>query len=367
MAILRHYESLKLMAVYFVTGKLGAGKSLTSVGRIREAFLRGAPVATNLDINLRFMLGRNKKNTRLFRVPDKPNLQDLEALGRGNPTYDERKNGLLVLDECGTWFNSRTWNDKSRQHIINWFLHARKLGWDIIFIVQDISIVDKQVRLALAEHTVFCRRLDRMQVPIISSLIRILSFGTLRLPLPKLHIGIVKYGDSVQSLTVDKWNLWGTDLYATYDTKQAFSDNYDRGTYSVLPPYLTHGRYTVTYTARNLMRITKIYARKYSRLTCLAVGVIASFLVTYFVIPHENIQDKKESEPTVITKKIDFKNYKISSFMRAPGEPVYFQLDNGSNRLTSSELTSTGYQFEIVSSCQIIIRQGEKNEIITCH
>lgn len=97
------------------------------------------------------------------------------------------------------------------------------------------------------------------------------------------------------------------------------------------------------------------------------MGVIASFLVTYFVIPHENIQDKKESEPTVITKKIDFKNYKISSFMRAPGEPVYFQLDNGSNRLTSSELTSTGYQFEIVSSCQIIIRQGEKNEIITCH
>ncbi|GAL09053.1 hypothetical protein JCM19233_18 [Vibrio astriarenae] len=120
----------------FCHGKIRAGKSLTSVGRIRDAFERGAPVATNLDINLKNMLGRDKKNTRLYRLPDKPQLIDLEAIGNGNTTYDEAKNGLLVLDECGTWFNSRTWNDKSRQDVINWFLHARKLGWDLIFIVQ---------------------------------------------------------------------------------------------------------------------------------------------------------------------------------------------------------------------------------------
>ena len=355
------------MAVYFVTGKLGAGKSLTAVGRIREAFLRAAPVATNLDINLRFMLGRNKKNTKLYRIPDKPNLADLNALGRGNTTYDESKNGLLVLDECGTWFNSRTWNDKSRQDVINWFLHARKLGWDIIFIVQDISIVDKQARLALAEHTVFCRRLDRMQVPIISTLIRLLSFGQLRLPLPKLHIGIVKYGDNVNSLTVDKWYLWGTDLYASYDTKQAFSDHYEHSTYSVLPPYYTHGRYTVPYTMRNIMRITKIYARQYSRITLFLIGAVLSGLITYAVMPTPEddapiIKQAKKAAPS----KFDFTGYKIAAYMLMPDEPLFFELDRSGNRINSHELLAMGYTFQASSRCNITISQGEQHETITC-
>ena len=355
------------MAVYFVTGKLGAGKSLTSVGRIREAFLRGSPVATNLDINLVSMLGRNKRNTRLYRVPDKPSLADLEALGKGNTSYDESKNGLLVLDECGTWFNSRTWNDKSRQDVINWFLHARKLGWDIIFIVQDISIVDKQARLALAEHTVFCRRLDRMQIPIISTLIRVASLGQLRLKLPKLHIGIVKYGDNAQSLTVDKWHLWGVELYDSYDTKQAFSDHYQHGTYSVLPPYYTHGRYTVPYTIRNLMRLTKIYARKYSRLTMFTFGVICSFLITQMVTPSpEPVEHVAQVTPDLSTKSVDFSGAKIVSFMRAPNAPLFFEIDKNGTRFNSIELSALGYTFEADSRCQIRIIQGDSHEQIFC-
>ena len=355
------------MAVYFVTGKLGAGKSLTSVGRIRDALERAAPVATNLDIKLHFMLGRNKKNTRLYRVPDKPTLQDLEALGKGNNTYDESKNGLLVLDECGTWFNSRTWNDKSRQAVINWFLHARKLGWDIIFIVQDISIVDKQARLALAEHTVFCRRLDRMQIPILSTLIRILSFGQLKLPLPKLHIGIVKYGDNAQSLTVDKWHLWGNDLYASYDTKQAFSDHYEHGTYTVLPSWYTHARYTVPYTLRNIMRITKIYLRKYSRLTMFTAGSVITFGLTFLVAPSPQVISQTESvQASTSFKEVDLSGAQIVSFMRAPNQPIYFEIDKSGVRFNSVELSSLGYTFDVVSRCHINLIQGESNEQIFC-
>ena len=357
------------MAVYFVTGKLGAGKSLSAVGRIRDAFYRGVPVATNLDIKLQFMLGRNKRNTRLFRVPDKPTIEDLLILGKGNVSYDESKNGLLVLDECGTWFNSRTWNDKSRQDVINWFLHARKLGWDIIFIVQDISIVDKQARLALAEHTVFCRRLDRMQIPFISTAIRMLSLGQLKLKLPKLHIGIVKYGDSAQSMTVDKWNLWGVDLYASYDTKQAFSDHYEHGTYSVLPSWYTHGRYTVSYTWRNIVRITKIYCRKYSRIAMFAAGVVISFVITELVMPEPQIQqivetklDDKGNEFPVV----DLSDYRIVSYMRAPNRPLYFEIDNNGTRLNSIELSALGYSFEPVNKCHIKLIQGDSYEQIFC-
>lgn len=45
----------------------------------------------------------------MIRLPDKPSLNDLLAIGVGNTSYDESRNGLLVLDECGTWFNSRSW------------------------------------------------------------------------------------------------------------------------------------------------------------------------------------------------------------------------------------------------------------------
>lgn len=112
------------MAVYVVTGKLGAGKTLVAVGKIKDKLNRGCPVATNLDLRLNKLIGEKARNTRVYRIPDKPQLADLEAIGRGNESYDEAKNGLLVLDECGTWFNSRSWADKSRQAVIDWFLHA---------------------------------------------------------------------------------------------------------------------------------------------------------------------------------------------------------------------------------------------------
>ncbi len=138
------------MAFYFVTGKLGNGKTLCSVGRIRDKLRQGCTIATNINLDLVAMLGAHAKNCRVIRVPDKPTVDDLHLIGNANLTYDENQNGLLVLDECGTWFNSRNWQDKSRMSVNNWFLHARKLGWDVLLIVQDISIVDSQARDALS-------------------------------------------------------------------------------------------------------------------------------------------------------------------------------------------------------------------------
>ncbi|MGF1741465.1 assembly protein [Vibrio profundum] len=356
------------MAVYFVTGKLGAGKSLTSVGRIKEALIRGVPVATNLDLNLCAMLGRYTKKTQCYRVPDKPTLQDLDALGNGNQSYDESKNGLLVLDECGTWFNSRTWNDKSRQDVINWFLHARKKGWDIIFIVQDISIVDKQARLALAEHTVFCRRLDRMQIPIVSSAIRIITLGLIHLKLPKLHIGIVKYGDNAQALTVDKWHLWGTELYATYDTKQIFSSHYEDGVYMKLPTWYSHGRYRVPYTARNIMRITKIVARKYSRLTMFTLGSLLSLGVSLLYTSETNtvtnVMTSTVEKPNY--QAFNFSGYRITSYMQTPDGQLSFEIDKDGQRKNSMELAAMGYQFTAKSRCHITVNRGGPSHELYC-
>lgn len=266
------------MAVYFVTGKLGSGKTLASVGRIRDRLAAGAPVATNLDLNLVAMCGPRAKTPVVYRLPDKPGLDDFLAIGKGNETYDESKNGLVVLDECGTWFNSRTWGDKERQAIINWFLHARKLGWDIIFIVQNIGIVDKQARLTLAEHVVYCRRLDKLTIPFVSTISKIITGKAITFP--KLHFAAVKYGDQINAMRVDMWWYFGHDLYDAYDTKQGFSDFYPHTTHQLLSPWLTRGRYMVPMNWSNFMRMTKIYWKQFNRPVVaaffFAVGVAAA-------------------------------------------------------------------------------------------
>ena len=69
------------MAVYFVTGKLGQGKTLASVGRLREYLVAGRRVAGNLEIQPERLSGLTKgADVSYTRLPDKPRLDDLDAL-----------------------------------------------------------------------------------------------------------------------------------------------------------------------------------------------------------------------------------------------------------------------------------------------
>lgn len=355
------------MPIYFVTGKLGSGKSIASVARIKEKLDKGLPVATNLNIDLKEMLGRNKKNTRLYRVPDKPEARDLEALGVGNKSYDEDLNGLLVLDECGTWFNSRTWADKGRQAVINWLLHARKLGWDVIFIIQDLSLVDKQARLSLAEHVVYCRRTDRINIPFIGSIYKI--FTGSKLPFPKVHLAIVRYGDSPTSIKVDTWTTIGTSLYSCYDTKQQFSDYYNKGLYSVLPPYYTHGRYSVPMSFKNVMRITKIYLKKYSRLTALSFGSIATFIImTLNTEPSQvSVEDKKTKYSQIPINQV-FNDWAITDYSNLPNQlSSYGFIDSEGVRISSTSLRNKGYEIKSRGSCEALIIKEDQHVSIYCN
>lgn len=352
------------MAVYVVTGKLGAGKTLVAVGKIQDKLVSGCKVATNLDLKLHKLprVGVNARSPRVIRIPDKPSIDDLQAIGLGNTGYDESKNGLLVLDECGTWFNSRSWADKERQHVINWFLHARKLGWDIIFLIQDISIMDKQARLALAEHVVYCRRLDKITIPFIGGVYSLITGS--KLPMPKLHIGIVKYGDSSNAMTVERWNYTGRDLYSAYDTKQAFSDAYDRGAFTYLPPCLTHGIYSARRDARFYMKLTRIYFRKTSKILLFLLGVSLSSFYFYIASPEQTqvvaIQDAV-SEPD-----IDLSRYTITSSALLGTLASYELTDTKGNRITSSQLIKEGFFLTYIDSCTVNIKKGRINETVKC-
>lgn len=201
------------MAVYIVTGKLGSGKSLAAVGRIRDALLDGKRVATNLDIYPQHMLSPWHKSGQLVRIPDKPTLKDLEYIGCGSQSPEEDTFGLIVLDELGTWLNSRSYRDDERQPVIDWLLHSRKMGWNVYFIVQNLQMIDKQVRDGLAEFVVTCRRTDRFQIPFFK------HFGV---KIPRFHVAFVRYGSDRDAPMVERWIYKAKDLYQAYDTRQIF-------------------------------------------------------------------------------------------------------------------------------------------------
>lgn len=207
------------MSVYVITGELGTGKSLLCVTKIAEALRAGRRVATNLDIRLEHLVSA-KRPRDLLRLPDYPRREDLDALGVGCEEYDERRFGLLVIDEAGTFLNARDFRDTGRGDVIKWLLHSRKLRWDVFLIIQDLGMLDKQVRTAFVEHLVKCKRADRLTVPFLSPFLSALGVGTVTLP--KFHFAIVRYGTSAHSIIVDRWvytSAFGKN-YRAYDTGQ---------------------------------------------------------------------------------------------------------------------------------------------------
>jgi len=227
------------MSSFIVTGKQGHGKSLIATARIFHYLLKGNKVATNLDIYLDAYLSPKSKRS-IIRLPDKPTVEDFKMIGSANEGYDEEKNGLLVLDELGAWFNTRAWQDKGRKETLEHFLYLRKLGWDVFLLVHDIDNIDGQLRDMLGEHLVVCRRLDRIKIPFIGNILKAIGFkGTL----PKMHRARVYFGETERDILVDTWNYFGKQFYKAYNTKQIFSASYPHGVHSLLSPWHTKGRY----------------------------------------------------------------------------------------------------------------------------
>lgn len=248
------------MAVYAITGKLGSGKGKGAMHVARQYIRAGKRVAGNMDVFLEHMEDERSRASYI-RVPDKPTATDLYMLGSGNPFvkfetdirqtkdglkgfapsdmallegFGEEHNGALFLDECGSWLNTRTYADKGRGDLLEWMIHARKYGWDVYFVMQNINQADKQLREALFEYVVRFTRLDRLRVPLVSDLIQGVTAGALKGNLPRLHIGVVRLGSNPDALVADRWTFRGDDLNKVYNTTQVFSDNYQHGTHCLL-------------------------------------------------------------------------------------------------------------------------------------
>lgn len=380
------------MSVYCVTGKLGNGKTLVTVGRIRDALRQGLRVATNLDIDLKAMFGKDAKNIDFVRIPDKPTLEDFEAIGKGyEGDYDESKFGLLVLDECGTWFNSRNWQDKSRKAVNDWMLHARKLRWHLYIIIQDISILDSQARDAICEMLVTCRRLDNLRVPFIAPFFKMLT--GINLTLPRIHRAKVTYADGLLS---DVWTYRGNDLFQCYQTDQMFLQNYPHGTHSLLTPWHLYGRYKKPLTPDRLMRLTKIHWKRFKSPLALATGLMLGLCVGVLYSAH-NIEQKivryelmkradreqKKPEPSKASSSSSQPSNteptpesKISAFvakLRIIGTASFndakiytFSTGEKDKYLTSTDIAGMGFAVKPLSDCMVELSLDTNKSLVRC-
>lgn len=92
------------MAVYIVTGKLGAGKTLLLILKILDYLKSRRRVAVNVDVKMNKLCRPDNKYSRLVRLPDLPSAEDLMGLGFGHDTYDEEMFGGIFLTKpaCGS-------------------------------------------------------------------------------------------------------------------------------------------------------------------------------------------------------------------------------------------------------------------------
>lgn len=233
------------MPVFAITGKTGQGKGLCGVGMARRYLSEGRPVATNMDIFPEHFRDVHNKNIRIIRIPDRPTAADLYALGMGNDEpWDEDKNGLLLLDELVTWMNSRSWNDKDRKALLDWFVHRRKYGWDIGAMAQSLGSLDGQLRDNVIDYECRAAKVKTIRIPIISGLYRKIFDKPMMWP-KFMWYHCMKMRNLETDLIEDIHRFRGEDLYKLYNTAQVIQADYPHGLHSLLTPWHLVGRYGV--------------------------------------------------------------------------------------------------------------------------
>lgn len=347
------------MAVYAVTGKLGAGKSLYSVFKAQQYLFQKRRVACNFDISIGKLLSENNKTANVCRLPDIPTADDIRALGRGDGKpensdfYDESKFGVIILDEAALWLNSHDYNKNGRKDLFNLFILIRKMCWDVYILIQNIDVLDTQLRKSICEHVVYLMRLDRVKIPGISQLGFILTLGFWSGHLPRMHHAVIRYGTGINAMRVGSEQFRGSSLYGAYNTRQKFDSAEEVGTYCVLPPGRIPKRVPATdFNWSFIVRATKIYWRRLNRVLCVLVGAaLAALVLTYFrpVAAPAPVRPPALVADSTIEK---YRSYKII-WSRNFNDNWFYMLSDGTKQISSDDLISLGFGVYPLGSGQL--------------
>ncbi len=278
-----------------LAGKRGSGKSIGAIGMAARYLAEGRIVATNLNLRVEHLVP-SYCATRWYRIPDWPSADDLHGLPLGNPDpTDEKNNGLLILDECATFLNSRQWQGNGRQEVINWLVQSRKYGWDLLLIAQHGNLIDKSVRESLIELQGTMRRMDKMQVPVLSPLYK--YFTGKPLHFPRIHFVSLRYGFAAEAPVADRWFFRGVELYKGYDTLQKIRDQSKEvdgihGLASMLSAWDLKGRYMSKWNIRRQMAAGGLVLG-------VLFGGVGGYLVRHFKPLPGEVQVVESVDPSV--------------------------------------------------------------------
>lgn len=181
------------MSIECYTGVPGSGKSYHTARRIYDALRSGVNVISNLNINTSIIPPKSSKKA-LGSFIYVPNAQWINSSiflkspigGKSicNDTFSyiyglenfalqfhkRNKKGqifehqtLIILDECQTIFNPRSWNKKDRLQWIEFFTMHRHFGFDVILVTQNDKMIDKQIR-GILETQVLHRNISKYKL-----------------------------------------------------------------------------------------------------------------------------------------------------------------------------------------------------------
>lgn len=176
--------------IQVVQGSLGSGKSLVGMIEAIYQLRAGGVVATNFHFSpdwaydlagqdFKVMLGLKDRQKfaeslykRAFIVGNPDSMKKLSGdrgsnlakLCEGKLKNAREGKGLLILDDCHHFFNSRTFT--ANKDFVTFFANARKYGWRTILITHSIENIDKQIRSYVEIEARF-RNLKKFRIPIL--------------------------------------------------------------------------------------------------------------------------------------------------------------------------------------------------------
>lgn len=164
------------MAIEIYTGFVGSGKSYHATERGCE--IADAPkgkrwVISNFPIKPKKKLlakipyfkklikEQYNKPRWIYKPNEELTVEYLIKTSREKGFYGNESSCLIIIDEAGIMFNSRDWNIKpeERKAWIKFLAQSRKFGYDVVFIAQDVRMMDRQIR-SLAEYEVQHKKMN---------------------------------------------------------------------------------------------------------------------------------------------------------------------------------------------------------------
>jgi hypothetical protein len=206
----------------FVTGPMGAGKSLYAVRRIVDAVTSGRYVVTNVELHPDAFDRIARHVTRVTPWADRAHIAERlrgyyvferelsEAMRYRLPAGRDEGRGIFVWDEGHNDLNNRRWKDEGRADIMAWGTQLRKLGFIGYLLTQHADNTDAALRRVANFHI----RLQNQREQT-----RVLGFRVSPWPLflaywYPAHIGLA--GARISPAKIERYFLgWHRHLYDT--------------------------------------------------------------------------------------------------------------------------------------------------------